>query len=365
MRILLVGEYSGVHETLAKGLRTFGHDVTVASGGDGWKGFVSDFSLNSRLPGLLGKIDRNLARPAVVMGRAFVAPYDVVQFMAPIALHPGRGILPLNRAFYLSLIRASKRSFLLAAGDDGLTCRIGPQRMRYSPWADYVSIDLGGVPPIWAEPELERWNRDLAQRVSGVIPVMYDYAVGYEGFATRRPTIPLPIDVGSVAFKPNVVDDKLVVYHGISRAGFKGSRHVVEAFERLARKYPSDIEPIVGDKMPIHEYLKVLERTNVVVDQVSSYSYGMNALYAMALGKVVLSGCEPECTQELGFSDCPVVNVTPDPDDVVRKIERLLEQRGEVERLGQESREFVEGHHRHDKIAQRYLDTWAASPAHR
>ena len=35
MRILLLGEYSNVHNTLARGLRALGHQVTVASDGDG------------------------------------------------------------------------------------------------------------------------------------------------------------------------------------------------------------------------------------------------------------------------------------------------------------------------------------------
>lgn len=34
MKILLLGEYSNVHNTLAMGLRELGHQVTVASNGD-------------------------------------------------------------------------------------------------------------------------------------------------------------------------------------------------------------------------------------------------------------------------------------------------------------------------------------------
>ncbi|MBF0951544.1 MAG: glycosyltransferase family 1 protein, partial [Alloprevotella tannerae] len=37
MRILLIGDYSNVHATLLKGLRELGHDVLLASDGDGWK----------------------------------------------------------------------------------------------------------------------------------------------------------------------------------------------------------------------------------------------------------------------------------------------------------------------------------------
>ena len=53
MRILLLGEYSNVHATLAKGLKALGHDVTVLSNGDFWKDYPRDINL-SRRPGRLG-----------------------------------------------------------------------------------------------------------------------------------------------------------------------------------------------------------------------------------------------------------------------------------------------------------------------
>ena len=37
MKILLLGDYSNVHATLALGLRALGHKVTLASDGDTWK----------------------------------------------------------------------------------------------------------------------------------------------------------------------------------------------------------------------------------------------------------------------------------------------------------------------------------------
>lgn len=45
MRILLLGEYSNVHATLAEGLRALGHQVTVASNGDFWKNYPRDIDL--------------------------------------------------------------------------------------------------------------------------------------------------------------------------------------------------------------------------------------------------------------------------------------------------------------------------------
>ena len=39
MKILLLGEYSNVHWTLAEGLRSLGHEVCVVSNGDYWKNY--------------------------------------------------------------------------------------------------------------------------------------------------------------------------------------------------------------------------------------------------------------------------------------------------------------------------------------
>ena len=50
MKILLLGEYSNVHATLADGLRKLGHQVTVLSNGDFWKNYPRDIDL-VRKPG--------------------------------------------------------------------------------------------------------------------------------------------------------------------------------------------------------------------------------------------------------------------------------------------------------------------------
>ena len=55
MKILLLGEFSNVHNNLAEGLRTLGHDVTTANGGHGWSNYHRDIDLG-RSFGLWGGI---------------------------------------------------------------------------------------------------------------------------------------------------------------------------------------------------------------------------------------------------------------------------------------------------------------------
>ena len=84
MRILLLGEYSNVHWTLAEGLRHHGHEVVVVSDGDGWKNYPRDISLhrtsNRPLPTLafLTRLMRALPR---------LRGFDVVQIINPVFLH--------------------------------------------------------------------------------------------------------------------------------------------------------------------------------------------------------------------------------------------------------------------------------------
>ena len=92
MNILLLGEYSNVHNTLAKGLRELGHQVTVASDGDGWKEYPRDIDLKREPGGRLSFIWRLLKALPRFRG------YDVVQIINPMFLElKAERILPVYR----------------------------------------------------------------------------------------------------------------------------------------------------------------------------------------------------------------------------------------------------------------------------
>ena len=80
MKILLIGEYSNVHWTLAEGLRRLGHKVTVVSNGDFWKDYRRDISLVKR-HGLTGGL-RFLGRLALTLPK--LRGYDIVQIINPL-----------------------------------------------------------------------------------------------------------------------------------------------------------------------------------------------------------------------------------------------------------------------------------------
>ena len=82
MRILLIGEYSNVHWTLAEGLRSLGHKVCVVSNGDFWKNYRRNISLVRRE----GKIGGILYLLKTYLTLPLLRNYDVVQIINPMFL---------------------------------------------------------------------------------------------------------------------------------------------------------------------------------------------------------------------------------------------------------------------------------------
>ena len=88
MKILLIGEYSNVHWTLAEGLRDLGHEVTVVSDGDRWKNYPRDIDLRRRGLDSSSRVQRLTGSIRYLFDLAHIWPqlrgYDVVQIINPI-----------------------------------------------------------------------------------------------------------------------------------------------------------------------------------------------------------------------------------------------------------------------------------------
>ena len=119
MKILLIGEYSNVHWTLAEGLRLAGHEVCVVSNGDFWKNYRRDISL-VRHYNKLGGISYLLKTYALL---PFMRGYDVVQLINPMFLElKAERIAPIYR--YLK--KHNRKVFLGAFGMDAYWVKAFP-----------------------------------------------------------------------------------------------------------------------------------------------------------------------------------------------------------------------------------------------
>ena len=354
MKVLLLGEYSGFFYNLKRGLQELGVEVELCANGDDWK----------QIPGA----DRVLYRDGDVspIKRAYhkiIVPelekrqfsgYDVVQMVHENIFSPY-----INTNMIKAIKKNNGSLFVNIAGN---------HPTLYRAWLDgklgYYTFDDNEEKAIpFTSKELcyrfyRKSSRYVDEIVDGVIPVMYEYAVGIREWDKCKKTIPLPFDTSDINYEENKVGTKLFFYHGLNKPKDKGGAYIKEALEILRDKYPNDVDICVADTLPLKEYLEVLSKTNVMVDQCKEHCWGMNACYGMALGKVVLGGASRNSLKEFGLESSPVVHIMPNVDQIVKQLEYVLENRTRVPQWGEESRRFVEEFHDAKRIASMYLDVW-------
>ena len=357
-----------MHWTLAQGMRSLGHEVTVVSDGDGWKDYCRDISLTrrslSRIGGLAYYIESLLAFRQL-------KGFDVVQIINPMfMLLKAEKILP----FYKRLRTGNGKMFMGAFGMDkywvkaGMDCRtfrysdfnLGPV-LRHSKLNDTYCND-------WLLGAKGRLNEYVANDCDGIISGLYEYDASYRPyFPGKLRFIPFPIDTGK--YRPTVrkAENGIVKFFiGIqtARSEYKGTDIMLRALKRAKNDYPGRCEVAVAESLPFHEYVKALDSSHVILDQLYSYTPGMNALQAMAQGLVVVGGGEEENYRILGEDKLrPIVNVQPSEDSVYREITRLIEKPELIEILSAQSVEYINRYHRHTAVAQQYLDFYDRMPA--
>lgn len=386
MKVLLLGDYSNVHATLAEGLRALGHSVVVASDGDGWKDYPRDVDL--RRPGRVGEKTlrqrlsdvRYMLRLKRLFAREFKG-YDVVQIVNPVFL-PLRAerIMP----FYRQLRRNNRRVFMAAYGMDHYWVRAGLDctTFRYSDFnlGDSERHDLPENPLFvrdWLHGPKGTLNKQIAADCDGIPAGLYEYWASYdkylpEAHRSKLRYIPFPIvSVPAGASAERSGQRRLSFFIGIqrSRSAYKGTDIMLRALERVQQRYPDLVEIRRVEDVPFAEYKRLMDSSDVILDQLYSYTPAMNALQAMSQGLVVVGGAEPEYydLQEASFPDepplRPIVNVLPDEDDVYARLCQLVERRDDIQRMKYESRTFIDRYHDHKKVAQQYLDFWTNQPS--
>lgn len=173
---------------------------------------------------------------------------------------------------------------------------------------------------------------------------------------------PLPHQlVGNHATHPPSRNGTDAFFIGIQRKrnAYKGTDIMYKALVELAARYPDRIEIVKAESVPFAQYSRMMDHSDVLLDQLYSYTPAMNALCAMAKGLVVVGGGEEENYDILREKELrPIVNVLPSFDDVYAKLERLIQHPEDIARLSAESTQYVRRHHDHLKVAEQYVEFW-------
>lgn len=377
MKILLIGEYSRLHNSLKEGLAQLGHTAVIAAAGDSFKNYSVDYSVAPKFFGnyLLPRKFKNLFYYLTKTDLAgterawrfyFLLPklkgFDHVQLINSDALltHPA-----LSRWLYEKLLKQNKKMSLLVCGDE-------------TPVIDYLlknELPNSILAPYTKNPGLKEMYRFVLkyttdpyrklfrfveENSSVLITSDLDYKIPMERMGCKVKHIPNPVNTDVIAYYENPVTEKVILFLGINRMSYikKGIPHFEEALEIIRASHSDKIEIIVAENMPYTQYIKEYERAHILLDYTYGMDQGYNALEAMAAGKVVFTGAGKEFMLYYNLSERVAVHAEPDAKAIAESLAYLIENPTEIEAIGRRARAFVEKEHNYVKVAEKYLKAW-------
>ena len=371
MKILLLGDASNYHATLASALSAKGHDVTLASDGSRWMNTRRDIDLTRR-PGKIGGAIL-YARMSTVLAQRMKG-FDVVQLASP-------GFVQLQPARLEKILRRLKRDngsiYLTALGTDSAYVRnlTGPApALAYSEWQighsrTPWSLDARSEADQWLAPELQRYTDAVYSSIDGAVSALYEYHRVIEAEYAALPLAygGIPIDFSILpASHPHTFDDKIRILYACHRGREqeKGADILLPLLQRLQREFPGRIELQSPANMPFADFVKELAAADIVCDQLYSYTPATTALMAMATGAVPISGGEDEFYKFIGEPDQatrPIINLTPgDTEAAYSQLRNIASDTARLQAMSAAAPDFVRRHNSANVVADRFISFWKA-----
>jgi glycosyltransferase involved in cell wall biosynthesis len=378
MKILLVGEFSRLHNSLKEGLLALGHEVLLVNNGDGFKNYPADISIRANFfKSKLGNIPRQIWFKLFKKDLALLEHgirfwwiskklknFDIVQFIneSPIQTFSKLELFLIKRLF-----KQNQKVFLVCCGIDYVTVNHMLQKKdRYSIMNPYFE----NIPEAkkqydyffdFVDKPHQKIHKFLYKYIRGVIASDLDYVAPLQGKKKYLGLIANPINTDKITVVENKISDKINIFLGINTGNSykKGIPFFEKAIDSIQEKYPNTIEVIITKNIPYSEYQKHFEKAHILLDQVYGFDQGFNALEAMAKGKIVFTGAETEFLQHYNLHDNEVaINALPDVDYLVEKLSYLIKNPSEIERIGKNAIQFIQKEHHYITQAEKYVQVW-------
>ncbi len=375
MKILLVGEYSRLHNSLKEGLQLLGHQTTLIAAGDYFKNFPADINLYRKYDsGFSKKIKVGLYKlfgidiTSLSLKKQFfkhrqkLKDYDVVQLIneSPLGATP-----KIEKQIISFLKQYNNKLFLLSCGTDHISVTYAyEKKFRYSillPLFNGKVTEKKFAPILkYLKPEFKSLHDFVYENIVGVIASDLDYHIPLKKHPKYLGLIPNPINTEKIVYTPNEIKKRVVIFHGINRANYlkKGNDYFTDALKIIQKKYDAKIHIEIVEDLPYSHYIETYNKAQIVLDQVLAYDQGYNALEAMAKGKVVFTGAEIEFELYYNLNKTVAINALPDANKIAKKLEDLILNPEKITEIGRNARDFVEKEHHFLSIAKRYCEIW-------
>lgn len=380
MKILLLGEYSRLHNSLKEGLEALGHEITIVGCGDKFKKFPVDFSIYARMCND-NKIANFLFKSIrKVFGLDFEKIEKAIRFylLLPklkdfnhVQLINSDAIETypiLSRFLYKKLFKKIKSRSLLICGDEVPVVDYWFQKeLKYSvltPYFEDNSLENQFRFPLkYRKENYRKTFHWLKENCQNLITSDLDYEIPMQKLGFTTTFIPNPINTNQIVFQPLENIDKIIIFLGINRLSYlkKGIIYFEKALEIIQKNHADKVEIIVTENLPYNEYILQYNKAHILLDQVFAYDQGYNALEAMAKGKVVFTGAETEFLNKYQLHEDEVcINALPNENKIAAKLSFLIEHPEKIFEISKNARNFIEKEHHYQTIATKYLACWEA-----
>ncbi len=375
MNILLVGEYSRLHNSLKEGLEQLGHRVVIVGFNDGFKSFPIDLPLKKRFDrGFFKKIKILINKLIGFNITSFstyqqfkkhgsqLTNYDIVQLINE---NPFYCELTYEKKMLQFLFENNKKVFLMCCGTDYLSVKFIFDNPSFQSLLQ--PYNEGKISPKdfqnvlkFRKTDYKKLHEYIHENIEGVIASDIDYHMAMQQQDKYLGMIPNPINTAKIEFIPLEIPNKIVIFHGINSESYfrKGNDYFEKALAIIGQKYPEKVEIITSRSVPYQEYINSYNKAHILLDMVYGYDQGFHALEAMAKGKVVFTCAEKEFYDYYKLTQPVNVNALPDVDYLVNQLSFLIENPQEIISIGCRARQFVEKEHDYIAVADQYCKVW-------
>ena len=376
MKILLIGEYSRLHNSLKEGLQKLGNEVTILGFKDGFKDFPVDFPLEKKWDsGFLKKIKLALL---VLTGFDISSYLTYRQFWKNKNHFQDFDVVQLinENSFFCDykhekkileyLFKHNKKVFLLSAGDDypyvnyNFEHPENPSIVQPYLAGEIADKNFSNVLKFRTKP-FEKLHNYIYENIQGVIATDLDYHIPLQNHPKYLGLLPAPMNLDKFPENELKITNKIVIFHGINRESYfkKGNDFFEKALEIIKHKYGEKVEILTSENLPYNKFINLYDRAHIVLDQLYGHDQGSNGLEAMAKGKTVFTNASDVFKKHYNLSEKVAINGLPNVDYLVNELSFLIENPDEIKAIGKRARSFIEKEHDYVKIAKKYLNVWS------
>lgn len=364
MKILFAGDYSNMHACLASALRRLGHEAVVVSDRGGHMHTSADISLVRR-PGTMGSFrylyDIFNALPQM-------KDFDIVQFNNPhfFDLRPGK-----LQYFFKQLKQNNGHVGLTLAGNDHYfvkSCLDG-STFRFSEFRNVsertpLSLQTPSREAGYMRKDVENYTRFFYDNLDCGLSLLPEYDIAARPVLDSRLTfINLPVDLSVLSYRVPDLSGKIRLFIGLSsgREVQKGTDVLLKLCRRLVDEMPDRCELTEARNLPLNDYLRQMADSHIVFDQLYSYSPATNALQAMALGAVAVSGAQPEYYKYIESNERPIIEASPatlESGQLYERLKSIILDPTPLLEMSRQGRRLVETNNDSTVVARKAIEVW-------